>query len=75
MKRKLIAVCLACVLLAGCAVTKGTRTTTTIENPTVLDSTVVSVSKEEYEETTTYPWLYVFIGAAVVYGLIEGAKK
>ncbi len=73
MKKLLPIVLISLFLASACAVTTGTRTERHIANPTLLDSTVVLVVHEEYEETTTYPWAIAFgiIGGigAVVYSL------
>lgn len=73
MKKLLSVPLITLIFTSACAVTKGTRTERHIANPTLLDSTVVLVVHEEYEETTTYPWAIAFgilggIGA-VVYSL------
>jgi hypothetical protein len=65
MKKLLPMVLISLFLTSACAVTKGTRTERHIANPTTLDSTVVLVVHEEYEETTTYPW-------AIAFGIIGG---
>lgn len=63
------------IFTSGCAVTKGTRTQTHIKNPTLLDSTVVLVVRENYEETTTYPWAIALGIVGAIATVLVTSKK
>jgi len=72
--RKAVAGVLLAVLVSvsACSTTKGVRTARHID-PSTQDSTVVLVVKEEYEETTVYPWNIFFgivgVAAAIAYAI------